>query len=427
MADVPPVDVYLLPAIVGGGLGDIEETLAAGRRLAAQGWRTWLYRPPDRPLPRGVDGPWDWPDGIRRIHSLPPARAPAAVTVTPAWGVSAAPGRPGRLGRPGPWGPEAAEIESAYGSASTVHVSLEEFARTLPTGREDRERFREGGVAARQLPDRLRRSEAAGDRERFRAAFLEFRAFDRPNVLHLFATFEPDPGFAREFPGAVQCGPLWPRRYPARRSTRGLVRRREWVWYASPASSERIAGEVVRGLATVQPPMPLFVRTPRPWKSRFAAESVALIDVPLSAGRWRPRFHGADLRIVTGSRSLLEAIEAGGPFLYFNGVLGSGSASRRHRPEKIVAWLKAERARLPTDLARDLSDFARARRVRDVVSRAVHATGGWAHFPVGPPRGPFRAPFNDAGALMVAAARSLGDRPTEAEETVRRLRAGMVP
>ncbi|MFZ0892009.1 MAG: hypothetical protein WAN77_06370, partial [Thermoplasmata archaeon] len=55
------LDIYLFPAIVGGGLGDIEEVLCAGRRLAESGFPLRLLRAPDRPLPPSVSGPWEWP------------------------------------------------------------------------------------------------------------------------------------------------------------------------------------------------------------------------------------------------------------------------------------------------------------------------------------------------------------------------------
>ncbi len=420
------LDVYLFPAVVGGGLGDIEETLAAGRRLAGAGWVARLYRRAGRRLPPEVEGPWDWPSPLERVDRLDP-RAPAALTVVPAWGVSAAPGRAGAMGRPGVWAEEADDIEQAYGSASTVHVSLEEFARTLSVGRENRERLREGGIPAQELPARLRRSQAAGDPDRFREAFERFRAFDRSNVLHLFATFRPDPVFAAEFPAAVQTGPLWPHRFRPTPAARRRARHPEWIWYASPASAERLAPEVVGGLTTVDPAIRLLVRTPRPWKVALAGRFVEVRSRPLPAREWRARFQEATLRVVTGSRTLLEALEVGGPFLYFNGVLGRGPGTRRHRPEKIVAWLAAERARLAPDLRRDLADFARGRRVRAVVQRAARGEGGWSRFPTGAPEPGFRPPFDDAGRLIEEVARALARDPTDARGIVRRVRAGSNP
>ncbi|MGA9840114.1 MAG: hypothetical protein WBS16_06735, partial [Thermoplasmata archaeon] len=352
------VDVYLFPAVVGGGLGDVEEVLAAGRELARAGFRTNLYRSDGRPLPRSVDGPWDWPPVERRSRIAP--SSPAALTVSPAWGVSAAPSRPEPFGRGGPWELESGDVERVYGPASTIHVSLEEFARTLPAASENRERLREGGVPDRELGSRLARSRREGELDRLRAAFARYRGFERANVLHVFATLRADPAFGREFPAAVQTGPLWPRRFaPAsQRRTPGV--RREWVWYASPASAETIAPAVVAGLDGTDPAVRLYVRTDRPWKVALPPGRVEVAGGPVASVSWRRRFAAADLRIVTGSRTLLEAIELGGPFLYFNGVLGTGARRRRHRPEKAVALLELARERgVPAALRRDLADFSR--------------------------------------------------------------------
>jgi len=413
------VDVYLLPAVVGGGLGDIEEVLAAGRRLARAGFPIFLYRAPGRALPRSVDGPWDWPP-LRRTERVP-GRSAAALTIAPAWGLSAAPTRPGPLGRGGAWADEAAAIEAAYGAGSTVHVSLEEFARTLTPAREDRERFREGGVRSRALAARLRESVASGQRQRMHEAFERYRAFDRPNVLHLFATLRRDPGFTREFPAAVQTGPLWSgARAPAARR-----RRTEWVWYASPASAETIAPAVEAGLAAAARPVRLVIRRDRVWGKVPGSATTEHLLTPVPAVAWRARFAAADLRVVTGSRSLLEAIEVGGPFLYFNGILGRGATRRRHRPEKLRELLTVLRQRdSPEDLLRDLADFGSGRRVAAVVTRAANREGGWRRFPRRVAPVGFRAPYDDAGRLIVAVARRLAGRPNDAAAIVALARSG---
>jgi len=415
-------DVYLLPAVVGGGLGDIEEVLAAGRRLAAAGSPVFLYRRPGRPLPRSVDGPWAWPPLVRTARLRP--RNATALTISPAWGISAAPTRPGAFGRGGPWAEEAADIEGAYGVDRTVHVSLEEFARTAPMAREARERFREGGVPSRAIPARMRAAERAGENATFRRAFRRFRAFERPTVLHLFATLRPDRAFAREFPEAVQTGPLWPRAYRgAPRRGAGRRRLREWVWYASPASAETIAPAVVDGLARARPPVRLYIRSPRPWTYRVPDGRGAVDPVARPPAAWRRRFAAAELRIVTGSRSLLEAIEVGGPFLYFNGTLADGPRRRRHRPEKIVAVLAAARAAgVGRAVRRDLADFARGRRVADVVRRAARGGPGWQRLGARlRPRG-VAPPYDDAGALLVAVARALARAGGRSPALVARVR-----
>jgi len=348
--------------------------------------------------------------------------------VTPAWGVSAAPSRPGAYGRGGPWESEVKEIETAYGPSRVLHVSLEEFARTLTNTRENLERLREGGVPARALGPRLRAARSSGEVERFRSAFRRFRAFDRPNVLHLFASFRPDAAFAREFPEAVQTGPLWPERFRRGRwaPTRGS--RPEWVWYASPASAERIASAVAAGLAAADPAAHLWVLTPRPWTLRLPSDRVEVVTTPVPPTEWTARFARARLRIVTGSRTLLEAMELGGPFLYFNGTLGRGKHMRRHRPEKLTSLLDlAARAGVGTPLRTDLADFARGRRVREVVERAAAGADGWSEFPRRWPVTSFEAPFDDPGSLLVRVASALGRRGARAPDIVRRVRAGLAP
>ena len=417
----PGVDVYLFPAVVGGGLGDIEEVLAAGRRLAAAGFPVYLYRAHGRPLPRSVAGPWDWPV-LQRIDRLRP-RGSAAVTITPAWGVSAAPDRAERFGRGGPWSEEAETVERRYGRGRTLHVSLEEFARTLSSARETEERFREGGVRARDVPARLRQARTHREVAVFRKAFGRFRAFARSNVLHLCATVRPDRAFAREFPSAVQVGPLWPGRRLRRRARRGPARPREWVWYASPSSAERILPGVERGLEGLTPPVHLYVRTPRAWPGVVSSGRRTIVTRPIRPRTWERRFRSAEVRIVTGSRTLLEAIELGGRFLYFNGVLGSGNRARRHRPEKLFALLEFGRAAgLPADVRRDLADFSRGRWVAEVVRRTATRAGGWARFVLPRRAVAFPPPYLDAGELIRQLARALGRPGTDSRPLVREVR-----
>lgn len=402
------MDVYLFPAVVGGGLGDIEEVLAAGRHLQRVGHRVQLFRRRDRPLPRGVEGPWEWPKDLERTSVLRP-RSRSALTVSPSWGISAAPDATGPLGRGGPWQEEARSVERAYGTGRTVHVSLEEFARTFPSRREVMERWREGGRPLRWVRAHLRSPGSSEEVTRWKSAFRTFRHFARPNVLHLYATFRPNPTFASEFPEAVQCGPLWPRRglrwRPQHRSGRA-----SWVWYASPASAETLLAPTLEGLAS-SPRRPfLWVRSPRSWRSAVPPGQGRLVTSVEPSSSWSRRFSEADVRIVTGSRTLLEAIELGGPFLYFNGTLGRGGARRRHRPDKIEALLQAMRAEeADPELLRDLRDFSRGHRVCATVQHAARREGAWARFPKGPWVGGFRSPYDDLGKLLVATARSLGE------------------
>jgi len=381
---------------VGGGLGDIEEVLAAGRGLAGRpGIRLLLFRGPGRPLPAHVDGPWEWPP-LERVDR-PAMGAPRALTVSAEWGVSAAPERPGPYGRAGPWAWESEAVERSYGADSVVHVSLEEFARTLTSLQESSERYREGGVPIRSIPARLASSQGRAERERFRSAYRTFRGFDRPNLLSVFSTFRPSRRFALEYPEAIQTGPLWPGASPGGRRT--LHSPPEWLWYASPSSSVELIPGIDRALGRIPDPPKVLVRSPRPLPLPTGPRwtPVATED----SGAWRARFASAALRIVTGSRTLLEALEVGGPFLYYNGVIGRGPSRRRHRPEKIVALLEAWRADgVGVAVADDLRSFACGRAVERIVRRAARDPAFSDGFPSGwRPRG-FPSPFDDAGRFL---------------------------
>lgn len=414
------VDAYLMPAIVGGGLGDIDEVLVAGAHLARAGAALFLFRADDRPLPRGVDGPWRWP-------SVTPVRAPArrhrhALTVTPCFGVSAAPPRDAPLGRAGPWAVEAAAIEQAYGRPATLHVSLEEFARTYTAERENRERFREGGVARGEARRRVRGRAGTADVRRWREAFRLHRALDRPDVLHLLATFRRDPAFQRQYPEIVQVGPLWPLGSPRRpEGRRRPTSRRRVVWYASPSSSDRIAPAVVRAVSSADPPAELVVRSAR---AVLAAGSGSLLvrELPaLSPEAWDRLWGSGDVRIATGSRTLLDAIARGGPFLYFNGVTGQGTRARRHRPEKIVELLGLfRRLGVPAPLRHELDAFSRGQRVAPILARAL-ADRSWARgFPSA--RAVRAATPPDAGGVLRRLTRTWARTTGPASEVVRRFR-----
>lgn len=416
------LDVYWMPAVVGGGWGDIAEVLDAGRTLERAGFPGTLYRAADRPLPKSLDGPWDW-RGVARRSTIEP-RADRALTISPNWGVSAAPDRPGRLGRGGVWSVEAERIERAYGPAKTLHVSLEEFARTLTSREENAERWREGGTRARPLA-RLRSGEAfRSDTEEFHEAFRRFRAFDRPNILHLFQGFGPSPRFTQEFPEAVEVGPLWP--VPTAAPARGGKRPApaEWVWYASPSSSSRLASAVADGLRGTGLTR-VRVRSPRPFSLPSVPSVAWSVERPMDLAGWSARFRGAAVRIVTGSRTLLEALQVGGPFLYFNGVLGVGSRTHRHRPEKIRALLADwRREGVSADLCRDLEDFSRARRVAEVVRRAASEPRWGRAFPRGWRPSGYRPERADAGKFLVAVARSFASGRESSELLVGAIRSG---
>lgn len=380
--------------MIGGGLGDIQEVLDAGAWLARDGHRIRLYRADDRPLPPGVDGPFAWPRH-RRVGSLRPT-AGRALTIAPTWGVAAAPARDEPFGRAGPWAVEAGAIEAAYGTVATIHVSLEEFARTYSSAREDRERYREGGAPGQGAHPRE-------DVDRWRVAFRRHRALDRPNVLHLLATFAPSPAYGREFPEMVQTGPLWPapmRHGPTPSRSKGAP----LIWYASPSTADRLATDVVSGARRADARIPIRIRSPHPLPGATGPD-VRVERSPRPVTVWRREFAGARLRIVTGSRTLLEALAVGGPFLYFNGIhRPRGRPARRHRPEKIQALLAIyRRAGVRAEVVRDLDAFSRGHRVAEVVARALTDTPWRRAFPPRRALGRWLPPPAEATLRAVAA------------------------
>jgi hypothetical protein len=388
------VDVYLFPAALGGGRGDIDEVYTAGGVLGDRGARVRILRLGSRPIPSAVVRPGEWP-AVPRLARIGRHR-PWAFTVSAAWGVTAAPKRPGPLGGAGPWALESAAVEETYGADRTVHISIEEFARTLTSREQTIERYREGGwstTAIRNLASTVRfRTEVA----EFRRAFRRFRGFDRANVLSVFPGFEPRPGFAHEFPEAVQCGPLWPCRFrPRRKFAPG-----SWVWYASPSTAPRLAPALLAGIAHSGRRIHLGIRGPSPGLGGVDPAGRWTVLPSMGTERWARMFESAELRIVTGSRSLLEALEVGGPFLYFNGVLGSGASARRHRPEKLQQLLRGLKRDVPgSPVLRDLRSFGRGQRVAQVAERA--ASPEWRRgFPRGVSVRGYRPPFDSANALL---------------------------
>jgi hypothetical protein len=346
------------------------------------------------------------------------------MTLSAWWGVSAAPGRDEPYGRAGPWAPECAAIDRAYGPGRVLHVSFEEFARTFTSREQVAERWREGGVPVREIRRRLREPDTARAILEFHEAFARFRAFDRPEVLHLYGTFLPSRAFHREFPEAVQCGPFWPEAAPGRgRRVPG-----RWVWYASPGSSPLLAARLAEGWEPSLAPVRIEVRAPGKFPLPSAPNLRWSWLRPLARPAWRRRFADSGLKIVTGSRTLLEALVDGGPFLYFNGVLGHGAFARRHRPEKIDALLALWRSwGVPASLRHDLAEFSRARSVGPVLARARSDPDWRRRFPRRLRSDGFRTPYDDAGELIERTARAFAAGRWSAAEVVAALRSGAGP
>ncbi|MCI4339816.1 MAG: hypothetical protein L3K06_00750 [Thermoplasmata archaeon] len=392
-------EVYLLPAVIGSGRGDVEEVLLAGRALARAGHPVQIVRSSTRPLPLLNDPTFDW-QGIRRSDRLRPRYA-RAVTISSQFGITAAEGRDEPLGRAGPWTIERAAIDRAYGPGRVLHVSLEEFARGRPSAELAEERWREAGETVRHRRDRRASGAVRADVAEFAQLYRKFRALDQTNLLTLFPTFERSHAFAREFPETVQSGPLWPDR-AIRRQAHRFSREHVVLWYASASTSDRLLPRLVAGLERAGAPVRLVVRTAHPL-TLPVSRRVRLELVPSrSPVDWTRAWSRCDLAIVTGTRSLLEAIAWGVPFLYFNGVMGRGRAARRHRPEKIASLLRLLRgAGVPRVLARDLSDFARLRRVEEIIAKRVRGPRAFGPGVRATIAGGFPTPFGDAAEVLV--------------------------
>ena len=351
------------------------------------------------------------------------------MTIISSFGVTARPSLPGPLGRAGPWAPAVAEIEALYGPDQVVHLSLEEFGRNLPAAQAEAERWREGGRSLREIR-RLRASRRWGPSvARMRRLYRRYRALDVPNLLHLIPTFRGSRAFRRDYPEMLECGPLAAPpppgpRAPGRPTPRGRRTSADWIWYASPATAPQLIPGLLEGTRRAGRPLVLHWRSSRSPPEVDAGGGLRVVIEPRRPRpSWERRFRAAELRIVTGSRSLLEALEIGGPFLYFNGAGGTGAARHPHRPEKLRGLLDAwRRAGVSATLRGDLSDFARVRRVPEIVERALVDPRWSAAFPQRPPPVSFRPPFDRTVTLLGTLAREWAGSSEGAPEFVRRWR-----
>jgi hypothetical protein len=374
-----------MPAVVGAGRGDVEELRCAAEALRSAGWPVRSVRPPGSRWPPAAGAPDDWPGG--RPSGSVRREADRAMTLTSQFGVTAAATRPGPYGRGGPWADTVAEVERVYGADRVLHVSLEEFARNLPADALEAERWREGGRTAAWIRSRRSGPGWRGEVRRMRHLQRRYRGLERPNLLVLFPTFGGSAAFRREFPEAIEIGPIYPEGGSGRDRPPRARSPPRWVWYASAASSGRLVPGIAEGVRRSGRRLVLDVRSDRNVAAGNAPRGLVVRPLPpMDRDGWDRRFRSAELRIVTGSRSLLEALVVGGPFLYFNGVTGRGGARRTHRPEKIRALLRRWRAS-GTDpgAIRDLSDFARARRVGSIVASALSDPRWSRRFPSGRP------------------------------------------
>jgi hypothetical protein len=424
--------VYLLPTIVGGGRGDIEEIRAAAFAIRGPGVRLHLYRPAGMVWPVGAREVRSW--SVDRVERTLRIEGDRALTISAAFGVTAAAGHPGRFGRAGPWAGTVRALESLYGAGRVLHLSLEEFGRNLSAAQQESERWREGGRTGKELRVLRARADWTGRVARMRRLYRKYRALDRANLLVVIPTFLPSRSYRREFPEVIQCGPI-PPPPPARRpmlpnpaagSSRAPA---NWFWYASPSTSPALIPGLRRGSEAARRRLRLTVRSPRPFPSGSFGEQLSIRRVdPLAARGWDRIFRGSDLRIVTGSRSLLEALELGGPFLYYNGAGGRGAARRAHRPEKIRGLLELwRRAGVAASLRADLRDFARGRRVGPIVLRALTEPGWRKTFPERPLPTGFPEPYGGGDRLLRAIVADWSEGEPDSPRFARRWRSFRPP
>src|SRR5579871_6410139 len=89
------LEVYLLPSVVGGGLGDLAEVHSAGRWLSSAGFPVRIFRRPGHPETAQGLGPFDWPP-------ITPRALPAGTSPWGARGSGRARWRPWRTRTAGP-------------------------------------------------------------------------------------------------------------------------------------------------------------------------------------------------------------------------------------------------------------------------------------------------------------------------------------
>ena len=163
------------------------------------------------------------------------------------------------------------------------------------------------------------------------------------------------------------------------------------------------------GLEEAGPGVTLVLRSPR-GLSVPPAPGVRVQSLEETGpGAWVRTWEGCDLAIVSGSRTLLEAIVTKTPFLYYNGLTGRPGRARRHRPEKLDSLLRSRSAQGVDPVRRDLQDFARGRRVRAIVANRLRV--GWAGRSFAPTHG-FPPGHEDGGGFVVRLAQGFAHVPS---------------
>ncbi len=380
--------VYLFPCRIQQGWGDVQEMAAAAWALHRAGFPL-LSLPPRpeagrRPDPRASPveppraGPARFPP-VRRVAR--PQGTGRAMVLATWWGVTArthdADGGP----LPGPLESAVGSIVDAHGEGNVLHVSLEEFASDQTSYEALDEGLRQAGWPG---PRRRAALKSASGREQcatYHRAFVLARAGERKDVLHLTGSLAPHLPALREFPFLLPVGPFG----MARRSTRARppappsTRRAPVIlWYATRDGAADFARSLLSSLDALDRPVRLEVRAEAsvvealPGRSPGGRVAVRPLGV-LEGTAWKARWRRADLRIASGSQTLVESVRLGLPFLYFNGALaGPHGSSRAFRREKFVSWLRAMQESGSSSLLRkDLSSFADGKGLDSVLRHSL--------------------------------------------------------
>ncbi|MDE1820542.1 MAG: hypothetical protein KGJ23_09150 [Euryarchaeota archaeon] len=386
----PGVVVYLYPCRIQQGWGDIAEMAQAAWALHRAGFELRYLAPPEaihkRPDPRIVPfdptapGPIRFPP-VRRLFA--PARRGRAVVLATWWGLSARRSDLEGGPLPGPLEDAITRIVRSHGAPNVLHVSLEEFGSDQTSLSALDEGLRQAGWSAARRQRALASPQGRRQQCAYHRAFALARAAEREGVVHLSATFSPSLPAMREFPFLLPVAPfglggtaiLRPRVWD--RGTSADLARSAVIWYASPKSSVGFAPAFLSALKGRSPKVLLQVRAPPALEEKLLAlpqddVSVEVLE-ELSPSRWRSALDRAHLRVVSGSQSLVEVVRGGGPFLYFNGLVGKPRGpTRAFRREKLLSLVRALDG-LPRAgaLSRDLLDFADGRNLRSVLRRAL--------------------------------------------------------
>jgi hypothetical protein len=380
------VPIYVFPCRVQQGWGDVVEMGRAVHSLREEGFPLYYLRvrPKERQDPRAI--PVDpakvrW-TGFPTVKALdePVGDGPAVVIAT-WWGMTAR--RTDSSGRPVPGvlADSVDRITAAHEASRVLHVSLEEFASAQSSMEASAEALRQAGWQKDHIKEHLSSSEGHNWVARYHDSFLSATAGDREDVLHLVASFSTSPQATREFPFLVQVGPYrmpGPLPHSPIKGAENKVRPKVILWYATDCSSPRFATDLMQALTSVRSPLRVKVRTWQGLTQLFPSPlegcnvTMAFLG-ELSNAEWLSQLRNADLLIVGGSQSLVEALSLDRPFLYFNGYFPEDrTPPRAFRREKLSNLLLAwRRAGVSPRVLKDFADFADGRNLSEIVSRAL--------------------------------------------------------